>query len=335
MVLAWRPTTPSGSADLLAEARRCGFRRFLVEPAEERAGEEWYREREGRIVGGSSTDQPPRPVLMVRSPAELDAAVARVHAGERIAVRFEGEWVLPLERLVGEAAGADQVWFWTDRLGAVPSGLGALEHGAGSVVLTVNSGQEIARLRTLVDSDPPVVTPELAQITRVESGGPGDRVLIDTTSLLEPDEGLWVGSTAELLFHLRSESVGSRYTRPRPFRINAGGPHAYTLLASGETRYLSELRPGEAVLVGRPDGRSRAARVGRLKIERRPLVLAEAECAGTRGNLFVQEAETVRLSVPGGAVAATELHPGIDIVCARFAPARHLGRVVSERVEER
>jgi 3-dehydroquinate synthase II len=172
-------------------------------------------------------------------------------------------------------------------------------------------------------------------VTRVEPAGLGDRVIVDTTSLLEPEEGLLVGSTAELLFHVRSEAVGSRYTRARPFRVNAGAAHSYTILVNGETRYLCELRAGESVPVARVNVNGRSVRVGRLKIERRPLVLIEARSQGTVGTLFLQEAETVRLSAPDRALSVTELSVGDEIACVRLPPARHLGQVVHERVEER
>ena len=63
----------------------------------------------------------------------------------------------------------------------------------------------------------------------------------------------------------------------RPFRVNAGAVHAYVLLPEGKTKYLSELKAGDEVLVVRHDGATSVAYVGRNKIERRPLMLVEAE----------------------------------------------------------
>ncbi|MCI4354845.1 MAG: 3-dehydroquinate synthase II, partial [Thermoplasmata archaeon] len=128
---------------------------------------------------------------------------------------------------------------------------------------------------------------------------------------------------------------GSRFTRPRPFRVNAGAAHSYTLLADGTTRYLSELVAGDAVLVAEPSGTPRSVRVGRIKIERRPMVLIEVERGGRRYTAFLQEAETVRLSAETERIPTTHLTAGQRIFGAAFPPARHLGGVVEETIEER
>ncbi len=48
--------------------------------------------------------------------------------------------------------------------------------------------------------------------------------------------------------------------------------HSYVAAPGGRTRYLSELASGEEVLVADAAGRTRTALVGRVKVERRPLV---------------------------------------------------------------
>jgi 3-dehydroquinate synthase II len=169
----------------------------------------------------------------------------------------------------------------------------------------------------------------------VVPGGLGDRVIVDTTSLLAPEEGILVGSAASFLFLVASEAVGSTYTRPRPFRVNAGAAHSYTLLADGTTRYLSELEAGDPVLIVHADGHTRRVRVGRLKIERRPLVMVQAGVDGLRPTVFLQEAETVRLRSPSGAVATTDLVVGTRILGHSLPAARHLGTVVDETIQER
>jgi 3-dehydroquinate synthase II len=165
--------------------------------------------------------------------------------------------------------------------------------------------------------------------------GLGDRVLVDTTSVLRPEEGLLVGSTAALLFHVASEAVGSRFSRPRPFRVNAGAAHSYVLMADGTTRYLVELAPGEAVLATVPRGPSRSVRVGRIKIERRPMTMLSVDDRGQSRTIFLQEAETVRVTTDQGRLAVTGLAPGPALEAVRLPTARHLGTVVEETIEER
>ena len=48
--------------------------------------------------------------------------------------------------------------------------------------------------------------------------------------------------------------------------------HAYLAAPGGRTAYLSELQSGAEVLVVDPQGCQRTAVVGRIKVERRPLV---------------------------------------------------------------
>jgi hypothetical protein len=48
--------------------------------------------------------------------------------------------------------------------------------------------------------------------------------------------------------------------------------HAYVGAAGGRTAYLAELKSGSQVLVADALGRQRSATVGRVKVERRPLV---------------------------------------------------------------
>jgi 3-dehydroquinate synthase II len=106
-------------------------------------------------------------------------------------------------------------------------------------------------------------------------------------------------------------------------------------MADGATRYLSELEAGDAVLAAEPAGSVRAVRVGRVKIERRPLVVVSADDRGASRTVFLQEAETVRVSTAEGRVATTELRPGASVHGVRLPPARHLGRAVEETIEER
>ncbi len=160
-------------------------------------------------------------------------------------------------------------------------------------------------------------------------------MIVDTTSMLRPGEGLLVGSAAALLVHVASEAVGSRFTRPRPFRVNAGAAHLYTLLADGTTRYLSELVAGDAVLIAEPLGGIRSARVGRIKIERRPLTMVEVERGPRTYTAFLQEAETVRLSGEDSPIPTTQLADGMKVFGAAFPAARHLGGVVEETIDER
>lgn len=95
--------------------------------------------------------------------------------------------------------------------------------------------------------------------------------------MMDVGEGMLVGSYSQGLFLVHSESLESEYVASRPFRVNAGPVQAYVMIPGGRTKYLSELETGDEVLIVDRNGRSRTAVVGRVKIEKRPLILVEAE----------------------------------------------------------
>ncbi|PNH07549.1 3-dehydroquinate synthase [Tetrabaena socialis] len=141
---------------------------------------------------------------------------------------------------------------------------------------------------------------QAALVTAVRPLGMGDRACVDLACLLQPGEGLLVGSFARCLALVHSECDESDYIASRPFRVNAGPVHSYVAAPGGRTRYLSELASGAEVLVADAGGRIRTAMVGRVKIERRPLVLVELQTQpdGRRHSLMLQNAETVKLMGP-------------------------------------
>jgi 3-dehydroquinate synthase II len=123
---------------------------------------------------------------------------------------------------------------------------------------------------------------------------------------------------------------------PRPFRVNAGPVHAYTRVPGGRTRYLSELSSGDGVLVAGADGTTQEATVGRVKIEKRPLLLIEAGCGEAEGSILLQNAETIRLTTVGGeAVSVVDLEPGDSVLVAVEAAGRHFGVKVDETIVEK
>ncbi|MGI0054316.1 MAG: 3-dehydroquinate synthase II [Thermoplasmata archaeon] len=322
---------------LIARAARRGFDRFLLDqemiarmpspPAH------WMSRDSGMLRRGPGL--PSIPIVEVDDPKEVGPALARLHAGDPVAVRWKRERVIPLETLVAARRQPGTLWVITDRPSDLPGFLGALEHGADEVVVEIAHAGMLDELEAYLDRAELSLEWASFPIRRVVSAGMGDRVIVDTTSLLAPDEGLLVGSSAAVLLHVASEAIGSRYTRPRPFRVNAGAAHLYTLLAGGETRYLSELSAGDPVLIARPNGPARSVRVGRIKIERRPMTLIEIEEQGRGFTTFLQEAETVRVSTTQGPVATTDIAPGASIWGIRAPAARHLGVEIHESIEER
>jgi len=145
-----------------------------------------------------------------------------------------------------------------------------------------------------------------------------------------------IGNSSQALFLVHSESVENPFVNPRPFRVNAGPVHAYIRLANGETKYLSEIKSGDQVMVANFEGTNYPAVVGRAKVERRPLVLVEAEESDQTASVILQNAETIRLTTPSGkAVSLVDLKEGSEVLIYREKGGRHFGVQVEETILEK
>ena len=171
-----------------------------------------------------------------------------------------------------------------------------------------------------------------AKIFEIKEVGNGERVCVDTASMLGRGEGMLIGSRSNFLFLVHNESVGSSFTSPRPFRVNAGAVHCYTLSPDGTTKYLSELETGSEVLVIDSHGKARRATVGRSKIESRPMLMIKAQVGDEIGGIIAQNAETIRFVRPNGhLVSVTHLKKGDAVlVHAKPAAGRHFGMEVDD-----
>ena len=171
-----------------------------------------------------------------------------------------------------------------------------------------------------------------AKIVEIQEVGDGERVCVDTASMLNRGEGMLIGSRANFLFLVHNESVGSSFTSPRPFRVNAGAVHCYTLAPDGTTKYLSELETGVEVLVLDSKGKARRAAIGRCKIEKRPMLMIKAKVGDEIGGIIAQDAETIRfVKTNGQLVSVTHLKKGDSVlVHSKPATGRHFGMEVSD-----
>jgi 3-dehydroquinate synthase II len=176
------------------------------------------------------------------------------------------------------------------------------------------------------------------RVTAVSSVGLGDRVCIDLVELLQPGEGMLLGSSSKALCLVHGETIASEFVPARPFRVNAGPVHSYVMMADGTTRYLSELVAGDMILVVSADGLSRSVTVGRLKIESRPLLLISFVTVegAEEGQIFLQQAETVRLLQSSGAALSVTNLKEDDLLLGKLGTSgRHLGACIEGQVEER
>ncbi len=211
-----------------------------------------------------------------------------------------------------------------------------LEVGVDGVVLNTVNINKVHALRKLMD-ELEIQNIELvsAKITKIKSLGMGDRVCIDTCSILEMGEGMLIGSQSNGLFLVHSESVESEYADTRPFRVNAGPVHSYILATGDKTRYLSDLKTGDEILIVDNEGNAHPVVLGRLKIEKRPLVLLEAQHENKKFNIILQNAETIRLVSGNKPVSIVDLNEGDSILMSVGEKGRHFGMKVEESITEK
>jgi 3-dehydroquinate synthase II len=210
-----------------------------------------------------------------------------------------------------------------------------LELGVDGVILSTNNEKEIDEILGYLHNT--IISLKPAKILEVKDVGIGERVCVDTASILELGEGMLIGSKSNFMFLIHNESVGSSFTSPRPFRVNAGAVYCYTMLPDGKTSYLSEIESGNEVLIVNKDGFSRTAAVGRSKIETRPLRLIKAELDGEIGTVILQNAETITLIRQDGQLTpVTNVRVDDFVLCYAKAPSgRHFGIEVKERILEK
>jgi 3-dehydroquinate synthase II len=210
-----------------------------------------------------------------------------------------------------------------------------MESGADGILFVPADLGELKRLAEIMEDTYPKLELKEGKVTVLRQLGLGDRVCIDTCSMLDVGEGMLLGNQSSCLFLIHSETIESEYAATRPFRVNAGPVHAYILMPDGTTRYLSELSGGDEALVVRSDGQTRKVVVGRTKVERRPLLLIEAEVDGEKYSTIVQNAETIRVYSGGKAVSVSHLKLGDPVVLKLERGGRHFGMYVKETIREK
>jgi len=205
-----------------------------------------------------------------------------------------------------------------------------LDVGVDGVIFNTGSMNEVRQALVYLGSKSFELSS--AKIIEIQEVGDGERVCVDTASMLNRGEGMLVGSRANFLFLVHNESVGSSFTSPRPFRVNAGAVHCYTLAPDGTTKYLSELETGVEILVLDSKGKARRAVIGRCKIEKRPMLMIKAKVGDEIGGIIAQDAETIRFVKPNGhLVSVTHLKKGDSVlVHSKAATGRHFGMEISD-----
>lgn len=244
------------------------------------------------------------------------------------------DWtIIPLENLI--AKGADVITM-VNNYNEAEIAFGILEKGVNQILFHTTDPVELKNALSLLRTNEEKTPLSVAEIVDVIPVGMGDRVCVDTCTAMEKGEGMLVGNSSSTLFLVHAETVSNPYVAPRPFRINAGAVHAYTRVPGGKTRYLSELSAGDKILVNDFTGNTSIAIVGRLKIEKRPMMLIKARVGEQNVTTIVQNAETIRLTSPDGEpVSVVTLKKGDKVLVAIEECGRHFGHKIEETITEK
>lgn len=285
-------------------------------------------EKYGDIVPGKDVE-----FIDIGSKADEDKAAA-VGADKIVVLRMLDWTIIPIENLLARRKANLMVQVETNQQAKLMVEI--LEKGVDGVVLNTTDINEIKKTAEIVHGISEKITLAQATITAIKQLGMGDRACLDTCTQMVLGEGILVGNTASGFFLVHSESIDNPYVAARPFRVNAGAVHAYTLSPGGKTKYLADLKAGDEVLLVDYQGKSQIAYLGRNKIEKRPMLLIEAEAEGQPISLVMQNAETIRLVCPDGkAVSITSLKPGDKVLGHIESSGRHFGIKVDETLIER
>lgn len=270
--------------------------------------------------------------IEITSKEDENKAVEAAEQGADYIIIDCRDWrIIPLENLIAQTRGKSKLVAEVSSAEDAQLVLKTLELGTDGVLLRTSNLDEVRKTVTLIKQETAKVKIIKARISAVKQIGTGARVCVDTCDLMSPSEGILVGVQSAGLFLVEAEVSENPYVQTRPFRVNAGSLSLYTLATLEKTRYLSELKSGDEVLIVDRNGNVRTTNVGRAKIEFRPLILIEAESEDKTLKTILQNAETIRLVTPTGSKPVTELKTGDEVLVHVAAlGGRHFGVSVPE-----
>jgi len=264
---------------------------------------------------------------------EEEEEIVKLSKKKRVILQCSDWSIIPLENLIAKGA---EVIAQVTSLAEAQTAFGILEKGVKHILFHTTDVVELKKALSNLRSEGDKILLKSAEIVSVSQVGMGDRVCVDTCTSMTAGQGILVGNSSSALFLVHAESISNPYVTPRPFRVNAGPVHAYTRVPGGKTKYLSELAAGDEVMIVDYTGNTVSATVGRLKIEKRPLMLVTAAVGDKQITGILQNAETIRLTDPKGkALSVVSLKPGDKVLVALEEAGRHFGLKIEETITEK
>ncbi|NHV98695.1 MAG: 3-dehydroquinate synthase II [Thaumarchaeota archaeon] len=267
--------------------------------------------------------------LEVRSSRDEENALKAVEKGFRKILVKTSDWkVIPWENLVAKLRGRAMIIAEASSVEEAKLALRALELGVDGVALNMPV-RDASRAVEELKSIEAILSLREATVEKVSEAGVGLRACIDACDTMNPGEGMLIGAFSSILVLVEAEVAESGFTKPRPFRVNAGAVSQYVLSTKGLSPYISDLKSGDIVLAVSRTGEARPLTICRMKVERRPLRMIEVCLNGSTGKVFLQDAETIRVVAPEGSTSVRDLKPGDRILAyAQARVGRHFGTPV-------
>ncbi|MGW0582726.1 3-dehydroquinate synthase II family protein [Streptomyces sp. NPDC002920] len=285
----------------------------------------------------AGTGTPVAGYIGVRDDRTLRLSCSGAMALPYTVIHFADPTKIPLEIVLAAAESAEgKLVTVVDGLEEAAIVFDVLERGSDGILFTPRSADDVFALARLLEATTPQLELSTLTVESIRHVGLGDRVCVDTCSHFEEDEGILVGSYSSGFVLCCSETHPLPYMPTRPFRVNAGALHSYTLGPDNRTNYLSEVGSGSALLAVGADGRTRRVVVGRAKLESRPLLEIRTHAEdGRLVSLTVQDDWHVRVLGPGGKVLnVTELQKGDELLGYLATDKRHVGLPIGEFCKE-
>ena len=264
---------------------------------------------------------------------EDEEMAAKYPPNVKVVVETTDWTIIPLENLIAQR---EELYAVVKNEEEAKTALRILEKGVKGVVLKSKDVNTIKKVGKVLEEGEESLPLVVVKITKILPLGLGDRVCVDTTSILSRGEGMLVGNSSGGMFLVHAETEENPYVASRPFRVNAGAVHMYIRTPNNKTKYLCELKAGDEVMVYDHKGRGRVVYVGRAKVERRPMLLVEGRWENKKVSAVLQNAETIRLTKPdGNPISVAELKEGDEVLGYVEEAGRHFGIKVEETIIEK
>ena len=164
----------------------------------------------------------------VDNQADMDNAWKIGTKTDYLIVEFKDVTNIPLELIIARLERKTVLLKSVNTLQDAEIAFGVMEAGSDGVLLKTEDIKELTEVNKFMckeeESNLELIKGKVIDVQHI---GMGYRACIDTTNILEKNEGMIIGSTSAGGLLVSSETHHLPYMELRPFRVNAGAVHSY------------------------------------------------------------------------------------------------------------